>query len=168
MDLGTYLEYDGRPSVRFERTYPHPIDRVWTAISQPAQLQAWFPSKVAIEPRVGGTVTFSGDPNVEDATGVVLAFDPPRRLAFTWGLAELHFELEAIDSSTCRFVLIHVLEDRAAAARNAAGWSVCLAALDGAIGPTHQPAAGEVTSWQAYYDAYVARGLPSGAPIPGQ
>jgi uncharacterized protein YndB with AHSA1/START domain len=160
MDLGTYLEYDGRPAVRFERTYPHPIDRVWAAVSTPVGLAGWFPSKVDIEPRAGGTIAFSGDPNVDDATGVVLAFDPLKRLAFTWGNDELHFELEPVGRSTCRLVLINVLGDRSSAARNAAGWSVCLAELDKTMA--------ESLTWQDYYDAYVASGLPSGAPIPGR
>ena len=158
MDLGTYLDYDGRPAVRFERTYPHPIDQVWAAVSTPEGLAGWFPSKVDIEPRAGGVIAFSGDPNVDDSTGVVLAFDPLQRLAFTWGNDELYFALEPVGRSACRLVLINVLGDRSSAARNAAGWSVCLAGLDQTMA--------ESLTWQDYYDAYVASGLPSGAPIP--
>ena len=164
MDLGSYIEHDGRPAVRFERTYPHPIDRVWPAVSEPDQLAAWFPSKVAIEPRVGGTVEFSGDANVDDSTGVVLAYDPPNRLAFTWGGDEVHLELNAVDDGHCRLVLLNVLDDRSAAARNGAGWNLCLAALDAALNETTP----DDTPWRAYYDAYLADGVPSGAPFPGQ
>jgi uncharacterized protein YndB with AHSA1/START domain len=164
MDLGSYLEVDGRPAVRFERTYRHPIDRVWQSVSEPDLLAAWFPSKVTIEPRVGGTVEFSGDPNVGDTTGVVLAYDPPRRLAFTWGGDEIHLELSAVDDGHCRLVLINVLEDRSAAARNGAGWNVCLAALEADLDETPP----DDTAWRAYYDAYLADGVPSGAPFPGQ
>jgi uncharacterized protein YndB with AHSA1/START domain len=163
MDLGSYVEYEGRPAVRFERTYAHPIDRVWQSVSEPDELAAWFPSKVSIEDRVGGTITFSGDANIEDATGVVLAYDPPRRLAFTWGPDEVHFELTAVDDEHCRLVLINVLADRSAASRNAAGWNVCLAALQAGLDET--PVDG--TPWRAYYEAYVANGVPSGAPFPG-
>ena len=163
MDLGTYLEHDGRPAVRFERTYAHPIERVWQSVSEPDDLAAWLPSKVSIEPRAGGTITFSGDANIEDSTGVVLVYDPPRRLAFTWGPDELHLELTAVDDGHCRLVLINVLGDRSAASRNAAGWSVCLAALQADLDAT--PADG--TPWRAYYDAYLADGVPSGAPFPG-
>ena len=160
MDLGTYFEYKGRPAVRFERAYPHPIDRVWAAVSTPEGLAGWFPSKVDIEPRAGGTITFSGDPNVDDATGVVLAFDPLRQLTFTWGNDELHFELAPVGGGMCRLVLINALGDLSSAARNAAGWSVCLAELDNTLA--------ESVTWQDYYDAYVATGMPSGAPVPGQ
>ena len=32
-DTGTNLEGDDRPAIRFERVYPHPLERVWEAIS---------------------------------------------------------------------------------------------------------------------------------------
>jgi uncharacterized protein YndB with AHSA1/START domain len=163
MDLGSHVRHDGRDAVRFERTYAHPIERVWQSVSDPDELVAWFPSKVSIEPRVGGTIAFSGDPNLADQTGQVLAYDPPHRLAFTWGPDELHLELTAVDDQHCRLVLINVLGDRSAASRNAAGWSLCLAALQANLDAT----AIDGTSWRAYYDAYVASGMPSGAPFPG-
>jgi uncharacterized protein YndB with AHSA1/START domain len=169
MDAGTYVEHDGRPAVRFERRYHHPIERVWDAVTRPEELAHWFPSEVAIEPRSGATIRFSGDPNVEASTGTVLAFDPPRRLAFTWGGDELHIELASIDDTACSLTLVNVLESRDAAARNAAGWSVCLAELtkvlsgataDGPHSETAEP-------WRAHYEAYIAAGLPAGAAVPG-
>jgi uncharacterized protein YndB with AHSA1/START domain len=56
MDRGTYIEYDGRPAVRLQRTYPHPVDRVWAAVTEPAELSHWFPFAVQIEPRAGGRI----------------------------------------------------------------------------------------------------------------
>jgi uncharacterized protein YndB with AHSA1/START domain len=168
MDRGTFVDHGGRPSVRFQRTYNHPIERVWAAVVNPAELAHWFPSKVELEPRVDGRISFSGDPNTEPSTGRVISFDPPRYLAFTWGGEELHFELEEVGSGQCRFTLTDVLEARDAAARNAAGWSVCLGEfskhLDGELadGP-HSETAGP---WRALYDGYVASGMPSGAFIP--
>ncbi len=167
MDLGTYIEHNGRPAVRFERTYAHPIERVWTAVSDPAESGALVSGAITIEARVGGVITFSGDPHTDASTGVVLAYDPPRRLAFTWGGDELYFDLESPDDWHCRLTLINVLEDKAAAARNAAGWSVCLGELDKQVegrqadGP-HSAAA---EPWQDYYETYVASGMPSGAEV---
>jgi uncharacterized protein YndB with AHSA1/START domain len=166
-DLGTYLEHAGRPAVRFERTYAHPIERVWAAVSEPAELARWFPSTVSYEPVIGGAVTFSGDPNVEDSTGTVLAFDPPHRLSFSWLDDELHFTLEQVGEGT-RLTLLNVLADRSAAARNASGWYVCLAGLAKLV--DGQPAAGphddDAEPWQPAYEAHVRAGLPSGAEIP--
>ena len=167
-DLGTYIELDGRPAVRFERTYPHPVDRVWAAVTEPDQLVRWFPSAVELEPREGGTVRFSGDPYSEGSTGVVLAWDPPHRLAFTWGPDELHLTLADAGDGRCRFVLINVLSDRSAAARNGSGWHVCLAelvkVLDGV--PSRGPHSEDTEPWEPVYRAHVEAGLPSGAPVP--
>jgi uncharacterized protein YndB with AHSA1/START domain len=169
MDRGTYVEHDGRPAVRFTRRYPHPAERVWAAVSEPAGLRHWFPSQVELEPRVGGRIAFRDDPNMpEETSGTVLAYDPPRVLAFTWGGDELHLTVEP-DGDGAVFTLLNVLEARDTAARNAAGWTVCLTELEKhlrgarADGP-HSAAA---APWQELYAAYVAAGVPSGAPIPG-
>jgi uncharacterized protein YndB with AHSA1/START domain len=166
-DLGTYCEHDGRPAVRFERSYPYPVERVWRAVTEPAELVRWFPSAVELEPREGGTVRFSGDPYLEGSTGVVLTWDPPHRLAFSWGPDELHFALEAVGAG-CRLILINVLDDRTTAARNAGGWHVCLAELvkllDGV--PSRGPHSEDTEPWEPVYRAHVEAGLPSGAPVP--
>jgi uncharacterized protein YndB with AHSA1/START domain len=168
MDRGTFAEHEGRPSVRFQHTYNHPIERVWAAVVEPSELTHWFPSAVELDPQVGGQITFSGDPHAEPTAGRILVFDPPHHLAFTWGAEELHFELETVEPGRCRFTLTDVLEARDAAARNAAGWSVCLGELTKHLGG--QLAAGPHSAtaepWQGLYDDYVAAGMPSGAFIP--
>jgi len=168
MDLGSFIEFEGRPAVRFERTYAHPVERVWAAISDPDELVHWFPSSVEIERHTGGTISFSADPHTSQQTGVVLAYDPPRRLAYTWGGDELHLELESLAAGQCRLVLINVLADRSAAARNAAGWDVCLDELAKLLSgrPGGGPHAASATPWRSRYDAYVTSGMPSGADIP--
>ena len=170
MDRGTLVDHDGRPAVRFRREFAQPIQRLWAAITNPDDLAHWFPSKVRMEPRLGGKIEFWGDPNGPDATytGTILAYDPPTRLGYSWHDNELHFTLESSEGG-CVLTLTDVLEARDAAARNAAGWTVCLAELDkhvagkAADGPHGQTA----ESWREHYDSYVAAGMPSGAYIPG-
>lgn len=168
MDRGSYLEYDGRPAVRFQRRFSHPVARVWQAITSPAELPMWFPSRVELEPRTGGIIRFSGDPNVGPTTGTVLTFDPPHRLGFSWGDNELHLSVEPDGDAACILTLVDVLGAKDEAARNAAGWNVCLAELDGVVstGRANGPHASSAQSWQWYYEAAVADGLPSGAPVP--
>ncbi|GAA4984164.1 hypothetical protein GCM10023205_62680 [Yinghuangia aomiensis] len=159
---------DGQPAVRLRRTYPHPVGRVWEFVSDPAELARWFPSRVAIDPKPGGEVRFSFDAGMPDSTGEVLAAEAPRHLAFTWGPDELRFDLEAFDGGT-RLTLTNVLAEENTAARNAAGWDVCLDALDAAArGEAYDgPHAGPTPEWRAYYAGYVTAGFPSGAPVPG-
>jgi uncharacterized protein YndB with AHSA1/START domain len=168
VEHGTYVEHDGRPAVRFVRSYPHPVERVWAALTDPEELGHWFPSSVRMEQRAGGRVTFDGDPHAAPTTGTVLVFDPPRRLAYTWGGDELHFTLEAPGTDRCTLTMVNVLDERDAAARNAAGWQVCLAELDKHVAGvvTAGPHSDTAQAWQPLYDAYVAEGMPAGAPIP--
>jgi uncharacterized protein YndB with AHSA1/START domain len=167
---GAFADFDGRPAVRFERTYRHPPERVWSALTEPAELARWFPSAVSLEPRVGGTIRFSDDPNVDDTSGSVLAFDPPHLLAYTWGRDELHFRLESTGAGGCTLTFVNVLDARDSAARNAAGWTVCLAELDKHLSGvvTDGPHSATAEPWEPVYDHYVAAGMPSGAPIPGR
>ena len=169
-DLGSYVEPGGRPAVRFARTYPHSAERVWGAITEPEQLKQWFPFHTVIEPRVGAVVEFSGNPHAPDFTGRVLVYEPPRRLAFSWGGSELHFELEALEDGRCRLILTDILEAGDTAARNGAGWSICLGELSRLLvgETTAEPRTTPSRTWQEYYESYIALGVPHGAAIPGQ
>jgi uncharacterized protein YndB with AHSA1/START domain len=163
-----YIIVKDRPAVRFEREYAHPIRRVWQAVADPSQARQWFPSTLEFEPEVGGFVRFTDDPHTVDSDGVVLEYDPPRVVAFSWGDSEVHIELTPIGEDRCRFILTNVLAARNEAARNAAGWEVCLGEFDKVIGgqETNGPHAGTAIDWQASYDAYVQSGMPAGATIP--
>ncbi|ACV77410.1 SRPBCC family protein [Nakamurella multipartita] len=171
VDLGSYVQVGGRPAVRFERLLPAPIERVWAAVTDPEQLPAWFPSQVRYEPRVGGEITFLGDPNLPEPPQVdrVLAWDPPHRFAFGWGGDEIHLELSRTEAG-CRLVLLNVLVSADTAARNATGWYGCLGELDKVLqgipsdGPHSQPLA----DFWPLHDAHVAAGLPHGAWIPDE
>ncbi|WP_405491997.1 SRPBCC family protein [Nocardia sp. NBC_00511] len=160
---------DGRPAVRLTRVYDHPIERVWQFVTDPEELVHWFPSRAEIELSPGGTVRYSGDPSLADTTGKVLEIEAPQRLSFTWGPEEVHFELTALDERRTRFTLTNVLSAVDAAARNGAGWEVCLGALDArsADRAYDGPHAGPTPAWEQYYRAYRDAGIPSGAEIPG-
>lgn len=148
-----------------QRVYPHAVERVWAAVSEPDELARWFPSTVKIDLRPGGAIEFFDDPYSGPTTGTVLAVDPPRRLSFTWFNDELHFELKPIDDNSCKLPLTNVLEARGTTARNAAGWSVCLAELGKHISGASAdgPHSDSAEPWRPYYDDYVSDGMPSGA-----
>lgn len=128
MPADRFLTLDGRPTVRVERDYPHPIDKVWKAVTAPEHLGQWFPSPVEVDLRPGGEVRFGASGGEPGAAGVVEAVDPPRRLAFTWGADRLTFELSPSGGGTM-FVLTHAFDDRFGAASFATGWDLCLAGL---------------------------------------
>jgi len=133
------LALDGRPTVRVERRFPHPIDKVWRAVTTPEHLAQWFPSPVELDLRPGGAMRFAAFEGALGASGTVEAVDPPRRLTFTWGADRLSFELED-DGDGTRFTVVHTFDDRYGAASFATGWEVCLAGLRAVLAGEPPPA----------------------------
>jgi uncharacterized protein YndB with AHSA1/START domain len=143
--LGTLHMVDGRPTIQFERWLAHPVEKVWQAIIDPAELRHWFPAEVHAEPEIGAPIRFSFpgaevDQDSPESSGEILEFDPPKVYAFQWADSVLRFELIP-DGTGCRLRFTHTLSgtgtrgDRASSARQAAGWDGCLdllaAVLDG-------------------------------------
>jgi uncharacterized protein YndB with AHSA1/START domain len=172
MTTGTYLEIDGRPALRFVRDYPHAPERVWEAVTDPTELAAWFPARVAFPgggaPARGAEVRYSFDADGDGGTGTVVTHEPPHRFTVTWATDELRLQLEPLADGGCRFTFTALLGERDTAARTAAGWEVCLEALDAALDgrPVGGPPSGPTPAWRRHYDAHVAAGVPAGAPVP--
>ncbi|NMO91040.1 SRPBCC domain-containing protein [Actinomycetospora sp. TBRC 11914] len=171
MTTGTYLEIDGRPALRFVRDYPHPPQRVWDAVTDPTELAAWFPARVAFPdagaPAPGAAVRYSFEADGDGGTGRVVTHEPPRRFTVTWATDELRLVLDPLDDGGCRLTFTALLGERDTAARTAAGWEVCLEALDAALGgrPSIAPT-GPTPAWRRHYEDYVGVGVPAGAPVP--
>jgi uncharacterized protein YndB with AHSA1/START domain len=170
---GAFREVDGRPALCFERHLRHPVDAVWRAVTDPAELAHWFPATVTVDLREGGAMAFEFADHAElpPSSGTVIEYQPPRRLAFDWDGTVLRFELEPVDGGTaCLLRFTHLLRDRDAAARDMAGWHVCLDALgehlDGK--PAQAPPPARTDTWTSLYEIYTGRGVPSGAAIPGE
>jgi Activator of Hsp90 ATPase homolog 1-like protein len=108
---------------------------------------------------VGAGITFPFPPEVIDMTltGEVLEVDEPKVLAFSWGDEKLRFELSPEGEGT-HLVLIDELP-AGAAARNAAGWEVC---LDRLVGLDPSPDA-----WRPRFEAYAAAFEPALGPQEG-
>ena len=168
MTTGSQHIVEGRPALRFERHLHHAVERVWRAVTDPAELCHWFPSAVRGEVASGGTLTFEfpgGDMILE---GEVVELDPPRRFAFTFGDDVLRIELDAAgDGCMLRFTCL--FDDPERASRDAAGWHVCLDLLEKHLGgtATQTPSSEATPEWRELYEEYQRRGLPVGAPVPG-
>lgn len=166
---GTYETIEDRPALRFERRLAHPIEAVWSSVTEPGELAHWFPAEVTVDLRVGGRMSFAfADEAFPPSGGEVTECDPPRRFAFSWGEEHLRFELEpAGDGCLLRFT--HLLSARDQASRDASGWHVCLdlleQRLDGA--ETEGPGTEMTPELRELYAEYERRGLPTGAEMPG-
>lgn len=153
MHEATLLRAGDRPVLRFERHLPRPVADVWRAVTDPEEMRAWFPTRVEIDEWAVGAslVHHFDDAPVDPLPGTVLAWDPPRRVSFTWGNDTITFELAPAADGGTTFVLTEEL-DVHHVARNAAGWEVCLDRLVGVA---------DADPWQPRFDRYVAAFEPT-------
>jgi len=141
------LQHAGeRPVLRFERHLRRPVAEVWHAVTDPESMRSWFPTRIVIDEwQVGAALSHVfEDTNMAPLPGTVLEWEPQHRVAFTWGTDVITFELRA-DGDGTHFVLTDEL-GASIAARNAAGWEVCLQRLESGT---------EAVVWQTRFDHYV-------------
>jgi uncharacterized protein YndB with AHSA1/START domain len=162
---------EGRYTLRFERMLAHPVEKVWRAVTDRAELAHWFPGDVEIDYRLGGAVRWTfPDFGVTLPEGRVTAYDPPHLLEYTVsskgmpfvGTDEertIRYELSP-DPAGCRLVFTNTFGDLAGAGSFAAGWHGCLAALTGRLDGTPVP---DGAPAGAMHEEYVRRfGLDEG------
>ncbi len=159
------LERAGGVSIlSFERRLAHPVARVWRALTEEADLAAWFPTTVEGERRDGAALRFSfrsGEGQPFD--GEMLAFVPPSLLELRWADDLLRFELDP-DGAGCILRLRVTFPEHGKAARDAAGWHVCLERLDSLCDGT-APGWDPSAHWQVVHRAYVERYGPEASTI---
>jgi uncharacterized protein YndB with AHSA1/START domain len=166
-------DQQGRSVLRFERTLAHQPERVWRALTERGELVGWHPTPFEMEPEVGGTVRFVEDEKTPDAPqmpdGEVTEYDPPRAFGYQWGDDLLRWELQAHDDG-CVLILTHTFDDRLKAARDAAGWHVCLDALQASLAgdsDSREVMSGAEKAWEPLNAAYEERfGIPHDKATP--
>ena len=126
------LSLDDGPKLRLERRYDHPVERVWKAITDPAEMVHWFPPGEALE--------------VTDS-------EPPRLLAGSWYGDQLRFELRP-DGEGCVLVFTHAFAEREKAARDAAGWDRCFARFGALLAGEPMSDADSLAAWPETHERY--------------
>ena len=169
-DRGTHIEHDGRPAVRFERTFRHPVERVWRAISDPAELPAWFPSKVEYEQRgrrarcrspATRTPPVSRAAPCWPGTRPATWRSPGARTSCTSPSRRSTAAAASSWSTSSRTPASRAMERRRLARlprRARRRWC--------GGEPNDGPHAEAATAWQPLYDGYVAAGFDHRAPLP--
>ena len=163
---GTLETRDGHHVMRYERRLPHPIERVWAAITQPAELRAWL-ADADLDLTVGGRVELrwlntDDEGNRAVATGTVTALEAPRLLELeTEPHGVLRFELAPEGDGTALMFTVTTPAPNEHVMLALAGWHIHLEhladALDGR--PVDWPAWSEEhrPRWEELHARYVAR-----------
>ncbi len=126
-----------------ELLLPHPIEKVWAAITEPAQLVQWFGQTAEVDLRPGGAMLLGWDEHgTSDA--LVEAVDPPTRFAFWWPAGDgplteenrtlVDFNLAPTDDGGTRLQLVEsgfaaLASGAAQHADNTGGWEAELGDL---------------------------------------
>ncbi len=113
------------------RELRHSPEKVWQALTDPAQLREWAPfdadgSLGTTGARVKLSTVATSKPQVSET--IVTRADAPRRLEYTWGGNEMRWELEPSAGGT-RLTLWANIDGRFVS-MGAAGWHICLDVLD--------------------------------------
>jgi uncharacterized protein YndB with AHSA1/START domain len=151
--------------LRFTRTFAHPPEKVWRAITEPEHLAHWFPTTIEGERTAGARLRFAfpgGEAPAFD--GEMLACEPPRLLELRWGSDVLRLELRPTPEGTV-LTLLDTLDDRGKGARDGAGWHVCLQSLAEHLRGDANPRESMGAAWNEVHPHYVERFGPEAATI---
>lgn len=156
-----------RHTLVFVRELAHPPERVWAALTDPAQLREWAPFDA------DHSLTQLGDAKLTMINGseriempaVVLRAEAPKLLEYRWDKDVLRWELEPTSNGT-RLTLLHVADDPSWLPKLAAGWHLCLDVAEQwlAGSPIGRIVGSEAKNfgWEQLNDVYAEKlGIPS-------
>jgi uncharacterized protein YndB with AHSA1/START domain len=158
--LGTLARQGEAWTLTFTRRFSHPPEKVWRAVTEDEHLAAWFPQQIVGERRPGSPLRFvnaDGD-GFEDE---MVDFDPPSRMELKWGTDRLRIELHP-DGDATLLTLTDTFTELGKAARDAAGWHVCLDRLVSHLGGEQLDMEGR---WHEVHALYEDRFGPEASTI---
>ena len=129
---GARVQKDGEKwTLILVRELRHSPEKVWQALTEPAQLKEWAPFDADGSLGAAGTtvkLTTVGAPTPQVSETTVTRADAPKMLEYNWGGQDIRWELEASGTGTL-LTLWHNI-DRRFISMGAAGWHICLDVLD--------------------------------------
>jgi uncharacterized protein YndB with AHSA1/START domain len=113
------------------RELRHPPEKVWQALTDPAQLREWAPFEADGSLGTAGTnvkLTTVGAPTPHVTETTVTQADAPKMLKYNWGGFDMRWELEPLGGGTRLTLWTNI--GRPFIAMGAAGWHICFDVLD--------------------------------------
>jgi len=150
------------------RELHHSPEKVWRALTDPAQLREWAPFDADGNMGIAGSavkLSTVGTPSPMISETKIKRAVEPNILEYSWGDGDLRWELEDFGGGT-RLTLWHNI-DRRYISMGAAGWHICLDVMDHALSGTPLgrivgPEAMKFEGWQrlnADYAKQFGRGI---------
>jgi uncharacterized protein YndB with AHSA1/START domain len=153
--------------LRYERRLKHPVGRVWAAITEPHEIEAWL-ARADVDLAPGGDIELEwlntdADGNRYEhavARGTITELDPPNVIQYDTDVhGVLRWELDEIEGDGTRLTLtvaVQLPPDQVT--ENRSGWHVHLDFLEEALdGARVDWANWPRDRWQAHHDRYLAK-----------
>ncbi len=129
---GAQVRKDGeRWTLVLTRNLHHPREKIWQALTDPAELREWAPFDAdASLGVVGATVklTTVGAPAQRVTETTVTRADAPNALEYNWGGFDMRWELEAFGGGTRLTLWVNI--GHRFISMGAAGWHICFDVLE--------------------------------------
>jgi len=133
---GARIEKDGETwTLVLVRELRHSREKVWQALTDPAQLREWAPFDADRSLGTAGAnvkLTTVGAPTPLVTETTVTRADAPKLLEYRWGGNDMRWELEPSGQGT-RMTLWTIIP-RPYISMGAAGWHICFDVLDHLLG----------------------------------
>ncbi|MGH9743068.1 MAG: SRPBCC domain-containing protein [Candidatus Acidiferrum sp.] len=112
------------------RELRHSPEKVWQALTDPAQLREWAPFDAdGSLARLGSVkLTTVGAPTPHVTETIVRRADAPKSLEYNWGDFDIRWELESLGDGTRLTLWTNI--GRRFISMGAAGWHICFDVLD--------------------------------------
>jgi len=128
---GAQIRKDGEKwTLILVRELRHSPEKVWRALTDPAQLRQWAPFDADGSLGTAGAkvkLTTVGAPALRVTDATVTRADPPKALEYNWGDFEMRWELEPVVGGTRLTLWTNI--GRRFIAMGAAGWHICFDVL---------------------------------------
>ena len=111
--------------IRIERHLPHPVERVWRAVTEPAEMARWFVvEEIPWTPAEGEEFEAAGQ------RGRITELAPPHRFAWAWHVERYSFDLSE-DGDGTLLVFTHVFNpEYGPKEQHEHGWAIYFSRLD--------------------------------------
>src|SRR5262245_41817420 len=158
---GARVQKDGEKwTLVLVRELRHPPQKVWQALTDPAQLREWAPFDADASLGKAGTtakLTTAGAPTPMVSETTVTRADAPNAREYNWVGLDMRRPVEAAGGGPRLTLWTNI--DRRYIAMGAAGWHVCLDVMDRLladepIGRIVGPEAMKVDGWQRLHAEY--------------